>query len=78
VISAGHARRVAYLSEAYLLAGRRDEAIDLAVSALTFARTLKARGNEVYALWLTGRSICLQLLGLRSRRTQYNTPSRKL
>jgi tetratricopeptide (TPR) repeat protein len=54
VISAGHARRVAYLSEAYLLAGRRDEAVDLATSALTFARTLKARGNEAYALWLHG------------------------
>jgi tetratricopeptide (TPR) repeat protein len=54
VISAGHARRVAYLSEAYLLAGRRDEAVDLAASALAFARTLKARGNEAYALWLHG------------------------
>ena len=53
-ISAGHARRVAYLSEAYLLAGRRDEAADLATSALTFARTLQARGNEAYALWLHG------------------------
>ena len=53
-IAAGHARRVAYLSEAYLLAGRREEAVDLAASALTFARTLKARGNEAYALWLHG------------------------
>jgi tetratricopeptide (TPR) repeat protein len=53
-ISAGHARRVTYLSEAYLLAGRRDEAADLATSALTFARTLQARGNEAYALWLHG------------------------
>jgi class 3 adenylate cyclase/tetratricopeptide (TPR) repeat protein len=53
-ISAGHARRVAYLSEAYLLAGRRDEAADLATCALTFARTLQARGNEAYALWLHG------------------------
>jgi tetratricopeptide (TPR) repeat protein len=53
-IAAGHARRLAYLSEAYLLAGRRDEAVDLAMSALTFARTLNARGNEAYALWLLG------------------------
>jgi class 3 adenylate cyclase/tetratricopeptide (TPR) repeat protein len=53
-IAAGHARRIAYLSEAYLLAGRRDEAADLATSALTFARTLQARGNEAYALWLHG------------------------
>jgi tetratricopeptide (TPR) repeat protein len=53
-ITAGHARRVAYLSQAYVLAGRIDEAIDLAASALAFARTLKARGNEAYALWLHG------------------------
>jgi tetratricopeptide (TPR) repeat protein len=53
-ITAGHARRVAYLSEAHLLTGRFDEAADLATSALAFARTLKARGNEAYALWLQG------------------------
>jgi tetratricopeptide (TPR) repeat protein len=53
-MAAGHARRVANLSEAYVLAGRIDEAIDLAASALAFARTLKARGNEAYALWLHG------------------------
>ena len=55
-ITAGHARRVAYLSEAHLLTGRLDEAADLATSALAFARTLKARGNEAYALWLQGES----------------------
>jgi tetratricopeptide (TPR) repeat protein len=53
-IGANHARRVAYLSEAYVLAGRIEEAVDLAASALAFARTLKARGNEAYALWLHG------------------------
>jgi len=53
-IAAGHARRVSCLSEAYVLAGRIDEAVDLAASALAFARTLKARGNEAYALWLHG------------------------
>jgi sugar phosphate isomerase/epimerase len=47
--------RVTYLSEAYLLAGRRDEVADLATSALTFARTLQARGIEAYALWLHGQ-----------------------
>jgi tetratricopeptide (TPR) repeat protein len=52
--SPGHARRVAYLSEAYLLTGHMDEAMDLARSALAFARDLKARGNEAYALWLLG------------------------
>ena len=53
-ISAGHARWVAYLSEAYLLTGHMDEATDLARSALAFARDLKARGNEAYALRLLG------------------------
>src|SRR5262249_3733142 len=53
-ISAGHARRVAYLSEAYLLTGHRDEAAELATCALTFARTPQARGNEAYALWPHG------------------------
>ena len=69
-IAAGHARRVANLSEAYLLAGRRDEAVDLATSALTFARTLKARGNEAYALWLHGEIHAQQepLAGEASRR----------
>ena len=47
-------RWVAYLSEAYLLAGRRDEAAVLAGDALAFARDLKARGNEAYALRLLG------------------------
>jgi tetratricopeptide (TPR) repeat protein len=53
-LSVGHARRVAYLSEAYLLTGHRDEAMDLVHSALTAARALKARGNEAYALRLLG------------------------
>jgi class 3 adenylate cyclase/tetratricopeptide (TPR) repeat protein len=52
--SAAQARRVAYLSEAYLLSGSMDEATDLARSALAFAREIKARGNEAYALWLLG------------------------
>jgi tetratricopeptide (TPR) repeat protein len=53
-ISAGHARRIAYLSEAYLLDGRIDEAAELATNALAFARALKARGYEASALWLLG------------------------
>jgi tetratricopeptide (TPR) repeat protein len=53
-ISPGHARRVAYLSEAYLLAGRINEAMDQATNALAFARTFKARGYEAAALWLLG------------------------
>ena len=31
-----------------------DEATELAQSALAFAREIKARGNEAYALWLLG------------------------
>jgi class 3 adenylate cyclase/tetratricopeptide (TPR) repeat protein len=53
-ISAAHARWVTYLSEAYLRAGRMDEAAVLAGDALAFARDLKARGNEAYALRLLG------------------------
>jgi class 3 adenylate cyclase/tetratricopeptide (TPR) repeat protein len=53
-ISAGHSRHVAYLSEAYLLAGHLDEAAALARNALAFARDLKERGYEAYALWLLG------------------------
>jgi tetratricopeptide (TPR) repeat protein len=53
-LSAGYARRVAYLSEAYLLAGHIDEAAALARRALAFARDLKARGYEAYALWVLG------------------------
>jgi tetratricopeptide (TPR) repeat protein len=59
-ISAGHARWVAYLSEAYLLAGHMDEATGLARSALALARDLKARGNEAYALRLLGEIHALQ------------------
>jgi tetratricopeptide (TPR) repeat protein len=53
-LSVGHARRVTYLSEAYLLTGHMDKAADLSRSALAFARDLKARGNEAYALRLLG------------------------
>jgi tetratricopeptide (TPR) repeat protein len=53
-ISAAHARWVAYLSEAYLLTGHMAEAHGLARSALAFARDLKTRGNEAYALRLIG------------------------
>ena len=60
-ISAAHARWVAYLSEAYLLTGRMDEATGLAGSALAFARDLKARGNEAYALRLLGEILAHQV-----------------
>jgi tetratricopeptide (TPR) repeat protein len=44
----------ASLSEAYLLAGRRNEATPLAQRALTHSREYKERGHEAYALRLLG------------------------
>jgi tetratricopeptide (TPR) repeat protein len=46
--------RVAYLSEAYLLAGRMDDAIRFARRALDLSRNHKERGNEAWALRLLG------------------------
>lgn len=42
------------LSEAYLLAGRQEDAHQLATRALALSRTFKQRGHEVYALRLLG------------------------
>jgi tetratricopeptide (TPR) repeat protein len=53
-LPAGHARWVAYLSEASLRASGTDEPATLAWRALAFARDLKARGYEAYALRLLG------------------------
>ena len=49
-----HALRVAWLSEAYLLAGRLDEAYTQAQYALEFSRAHQERGHEAYALQLLG------------------------
>ena len=49
-----HALRVAWLSEAYLLAGRLDEAYTQAQHALEFSRAHQERGHEAYALRLLG------------------------
>jgi tetratricopeptide (TPR) repeat protein len=46
--------RVVWLSEGYLLAGRRAEAVPLAQWALTLARDHKERGYEAHALRLLG------------------------
>jgi tetratricopeptide (TPR) repeat protein len=45
---------VTHLGEAYLLADRLDDARQMAERALTFARGLKQRGHEAYALRLRG------------------------
>ena len=46
--------RVGYVSEAYLLAGRLEEAVHLAGRALDLARAHKERGHEAWALRLLG------------------------
>ena len=45
---------MAWLSEAYLLAGRLDEAYTQAQHALEFSRAHQERGHEAYALRLLG------------------------
>jgi tetratricopeptide (TPR) repeat protein len=49
-----HALRVVWLSEAYLLAGRLDEAGSQAQWTLEFSRAHQERGHEAYALRLLG------------------------
>ena len=53
-IMGGYALYVARLSEAYLLAGRLEDAMPCARCALALARTHKERGHEAYALRLLG------------------------
>ena len=48
------ALRAIWLSEAYLLAGRLEEAHALAERALAFSRAHQERGHEAYALRLLG------------------------
>jgi len=50
----GHALRVGYVSEAYLLAGRMEEAVQLAGRALDLARDHKERGYQAWALRILG------------------------
>jgi tetratricopeptide (TPR) repeat protein len=45
---------ITWLSEAYLLAGRRDEAREGAVHALALARAHREQGHEAWALRLLG------------------------
>jgi tetratricopeptide (TPR) repeat protein len=51
---------VAWLSEAYLLAGRLEEARQRAAQALDLARQYKQRGQQAWALWLLGESTARQ------------------
>jgi class 3 adenylate cyclase/tetratricopeptide (TPR) repeat protein len=50
----GQSLRVGYVSEAYLLAGRMPEAVQLAGRALDLARAHQERGHEAWALRLLG------------------------
>jgi tetratricopeptide (TPR) repeat protein len=50
----GQSLRVGYVSEAYLLAGRMEEAVQLAGRALALARGHKERGHEAWDLRLIG------------------------
>jgi tetratricopeptide (TPR) repeat protein len=51
---------IADLSEAYLLAGRLEEARQRAAQAVDLARQYKQRGNQAWALWLLGESTARQ------------------
>jgi len=59
-VASGRARSLAFvvacLSEAYLLAGRLEEARQRAEQAVDLARQYQQRGNEAWALWLLGES----------------------
>jgi tetratricopeptide (TPR) repeat protein len=50
----GYSLRVGYVSEAYLLVGRMQEAVHFAGRALALARTHKERGHEAWILRLLG------------------------
>jgi tetratricopeptide (TPR) repeat protein len=50
----GQSLRVGYMSEAYLLAGHMQEAVQLAERALDLARTHKERGHEAWFMRLLG------------------------
>ena len=51
---------VTCLSEAYLLAGRLEDARQRAAQALDLARHYAHRGNQAWALWLLGESTAHQ------------------
>src|SRR5262245_42085903 len=59
-VAGGRPRILVYtvvpLSEAYLLAGRLEEARQRAAQALDLTRQYQQRGNQAWALWLLGES----------------------
>src|SRR5262249_44445010 len=54
------ASSIAYLSEAYLLAGRLEEARQRAEQTYDLARQYQQRGNQAWSLWLLGESTARQ------------------
>jgi class 3 adenylate cyclase/tetratricopeptide (TPR) repeat protein len=54
------ARSIAWLSEAYLLAGHLEDARQRAAQALDLARQYTQRGTQAWALWLLGESTARQ------------------
>src|SRR6185503_14291789 len=54
------ARSIAWLSEAYLLADRPEDAYQRATQALELARQYQQRGTQAWALWLLGESTARQ------------------
>jgi tetratricopeptide (TPR) repeat protein len=52
--SSSHPRWVAWLSEAYLLAGRWEDASHIAERTCELSRRHKGQGHQAYALWLLG------------------------
>jgi tetratricopeptide (TPR) repeat protein len=52
---------IAHLSEAYLLAGRLEDARQRAEQAIDLARQYQQRGNQAWALWLLGESMARQV-----------------
>ena len=63
-VARGRRRRlapaIACLSEAYLLAGRLEEARQRAAQAVDLAHQYQQRGNQAWALWLRGESTARQ------------------
>jgi tetratricopeptide (TPR) repeat protein len=59
----GHSLLVVRLGEAYLRAGRLDEADDAARQALQMAREKRERGHEAYALHLLGEVVARRAPG---------------
>jgi predicted ATPase/class 3 adenylate cyclase len=56
----GHALRLGYFGEAYLLAGRTQKAVQLARWALDLSRAHKERGHQAWALRLLGEIVAHQ------------------